>query len=124
MDNFSETKPTAPDGESENESLSTAVKVENSDQENGYKPSSETVSSSENSFPDTESQKNDSASLVAQPDSQLDPFAYLNRSFTSENFKVEIRGLPRFYGFGVSKSVSMSDFAMITIGRGPDCYCV
>lgn len=31
-----------------------------------------------------------------------DPFAYLERgSFTSEKFKIEIRGLPKFYGFNV-----------------------
>lgn len=32
-----------------------------------------------------------------------DPFAYLERSsFTSEKFKIEIRGLPKFYGLNVS----------------------
>lgn len=34
-----------------------------------------------------------------------DPFAYLDRDFTSEKFKVEIRGLPRFYGFGELKKL-------------------
>lgn len=32
-----------------------------------------------------------------------DPFAYVNRtSFTSEKFKIEVRGLPKFYGISVS----------------------
>lgn len=32
-----------------------------------------------------------------------DPFAYLDRNrFTSEKFKIEIRGLPKFYGLNVS----------------------
>jgi hypothetical protein len=30
------------------------------------------------------------------------PYAYIDRAdFTSEKFKIEIRGLPRFYGIGV-----------------------
>jgi tRNA (uracil-5-)-methyltransferase len=30
------------------------------------------------------------------------PYAYLDRAdFTSEKFKIEIRGLPKFYGIGV-----------------------
>lgn len=32
-----------------------------------------------------------------------DSYAYLERnSFSSEKFKIEIRGLPKFYGVGVS----------------------
>lgn len=32
-----------------------------------------------------------------------DPFAYVkNNGFTSEIFKIEVRGLPKFYGIGVS----------------------
>lgn len=35
---------------------------------------------------------------------KLDPFAYLDRDdFTSEKYKVEIRNLPKHYGFAVSK---------------------
>lgn len=30
------------------------------------------------------------------------PYAYLNRDFSSENFKIEIKNLPKFYGFNVS----------------------
>ena len=31
-----------------------------------------------------------------------DPYAYIDRAdFTSEKFKIEIRGLPKFYGIGV-----------------------
>ncbi|KAJ1531985.1 hypothetical protein ONE63_000621 [Megalurothrips usitatus] len=37
--------------------------------------------------------------------SAADPFAYLDRDFTSEKFKVEIRGLPKFYGFGELKKL-------------------
>lgn len=29
-------------------------------------------------------------------------YAYLNRDFSSENFKIEVKNLPRFYGFNVS----------------------
>lgn len=40
-----------------------------------------------------------SESMVKQ-----DPFAYLDRDdFTSEKYKVEIRNLPKHYGFAVSK---------------------
>jgi tRNA (uracil-5-)-methyltransferase len=36
--------------------------------------------------------------------SKHDPYAYIvNNGFTSEKFKIEIRGLPRYYGIGVSK---------------------
>lgn len=36
-------------------------------------------------------------------DKNLDPYAYLSRpEFSSENFKVEIMNLPKFYGAGVS----------------------
>lgn len=31
-----------------------------------------------------------------------DPYAYLNREFSSENFKIEIKNLPKFYGISVS----------------------
>lgn len=29
------------------------------------------------------------------------PYAYLNRDFSSENFKIEVKNMPRFYGFNV-----------------------
>lgn len=52
---------------------------------------------------DPDIEGSDSNSIKKPPDtvSSSDPFAYLDRDFTSEKFKVEIRGLPRFYGFGV-----------------------
>lgn len=35
-----------------------------------------------------------------------DPYAYIEKNgFTSEKFKIEIRGLPKYYGMGVSKKV-------------------
>ena len=35
-------------------------------------------------------------------DAHDDPYAYVDRAdFTSEKFKIEIRGLPKFYGIGV-----------------------
>lgn len=34
--------------------------------------------------------------------SENDAFNYLNRDFTSENFKVEIKHLPKYYGISVS----------------------
>lgn len=34
-----------------------------------------------------------------------DPYAYINKNgFTSEKFKIEIRGLPKFWGVGVSNT--------------------
>lgn len=30
------------------------------------------------------------------------PYAYLNRDFSSENFKIEVKNLPKFYGFNVN----------------------
>lgn len=40
-----------------------------------------------------------------------DPFAYLERSsFTSEKFKIEIRGLPKFYGLNVSNWLTATRF--------------
>lgn len=39
-------------------------------------------------------------------DESSDPYAYTRRDeFTSENFKIEVRGLPRYYPVGVSKSL-------------------
>ena len=40
-------------------------------------------------------------SEVPKSDSSVDPYAYLDRDFTSEKYKVEIRNLPKYYGFGV-----------------------
>lgn len=37
-------------------------------------------------------------------DGKTNPYAYLERDeFTSERFKIEIRGLPKFYGIAVRK---------------------
>lgn len=47
---------------------------------------------------------NDAAKQEAQlTQTNDDPYAYLERgNFTSEKFKIEIRGLPKFYGMRVS----------------------
>lgn len=29
------------------------------------------------------------------------PYAYLDRQFSSENFKIEVKNLPKFYGINV-----------------------
>lgn len=44
--------------------------------------------------------------IPAKDDSNTtDPFAYLERNcFTSEKYKIEVRGLPKFYGVGVSNT--------------------
>lgn len=44
--------------------------------------------------------------IHAKDDSNTtDPFAYLERNcFTSEKYKIEVRGLPKFYGVGVSNT--------------------
>lgn len=44
-----------------------------------------------------------------------DPYAYLQRgSFTSEKFKIEVRGLPKFYGMGVSaQAISNTVYSVI-----------
>lgn len=31
-----------------------------------------------------------------------DPYAYLSRDFSSENFKIEIKNMPKYYGICVS----------------------
>lgn len=30
-----------------------------------------------------------------------DPYAYLERDFSSENFKIEVKNLPKYYGINV-----------------------
>jgi hypothetical protein len=40
---------------------------------------------------------------AAADDKIIDPYAYLNREeFSSERFKIEVKGLPKYYGYGVS----------------------
>lgn len=34
---------------------------------------------------------------------ERNPYAYLERDFTSENYKIEVRGLPKYYGIGEFK---------------------
>ncbi|XP_014274705.1 tRNA (uracil-5-)-methyltransferase homolog A [Halyomorpha halys] len=47
------------------------------------------------------SDSQDSKNVKEEVNNDLDPFAYVvNNGFTSEIFKVEIRGLPRYYGIG------------------------
>lgn len=49
-----------------------------------------------------EEDTNTSSSLLSLDDSN-NPYAYLDRDeFTSEKFKIEIRGLPKYYGISVS----------------------
>lgn len=55
-------------------------------------------SSVHNSQPDSTAQD----SAVSNSDLSVDPYAYLDRDFTSEKYKIEIRGLPKYYGFGVN----------------------
>lgn len=54
-------------------------------------------------------QSNENVEIKAeleQPKNQDDVYDYLNRDgFTSEIFKVEIRGLPKFYGISVRFSL-------------------
>lgn len=33
---------------------------------------------------------------------QNNPYAYLERDFSSENYKIEIKNLPKYYGISVS----------------------
>lgn len=43
------------------------------------------------------------SAVVAADEDKNNPYAYIDRNgFTSEKFKIEIRGLPKFYGIGVS----------------------
>lgn len=39
---------------------------------------------------------------VKDTDSSNDPYAYLERDFSSENFKIKIKNLPKCYGIHVS----------------------
>ncbi len=50
-------------------------------------------------FPDNKPSKD---TTLPKNQSQENPFAYLERvAFTSEKYKIEVRGLPRFYGLNV-----------------------
>lgn len=43
------------------------------------------------------------STVVTTDEDKNNPYAYIDRNgFTSEKFKIEIRGLPKFYGIGVS----------------------
>lgn len=35
---------------------------------------------------------------------EQNPYAYLNRDFSSENFKIEVKNMPKFYGFNVGST--------------------
>jgi hypothetical protein len=55
-------------------------------------------------FRDTETSKPDLQDKNGKDNQPVgdNPYAYLDRAdFTSEKFKIEIRGLPKFYGIGV-----------------------
>lgn len=38
---------------------------------------------------------------IDRSDVQSSPYDYLNRDFSSENFKIEVKNMPKFYGFNV-----------------------
>lgn len=40
-------------------------------------------------------------STVVEESVEQNPYAYLNRDFSSENFKIEVKNMPKFYGFNV-----------------------
>lgn len=53
--------------------------------------------------PESGNQKEQENSENGSGDKNLDPYAYLKRpEFSSENFKIEIMNLPKYYGAGVS----------------------
>lgn len=33
------------------------------------------------------------------------PYAYLERDFSSENYKIEVKNLPKYYGIAVSSAI-------------------
>lgn len=44
--------------------------------------------------------------LTTSMENEKDPYAYLERDdFTSEKYKIEIRGLPKYYGIGEFKKL-------------------
>jgi hypothetical protein len=46
--------------------------------------------------------KTEQSKLGTGDDDNTDPYAYLNRNeFSSENFKIEIKNLPKYFGVGV-----------------------
>lgn len=40
--------------------------------------------------------------IVDEKSKNVDPYAYLDKDFTSEKFKIEIKNMPKFYGISVS----------------------
>ena len=47
-------------------------------------------------------EETEQSKLVTGDDDNTDPYAYLNRNeFSSENFKIEIKNLPKYFGVGV-----------------------
>lgn len=49
---------------------------------------------------ESESCKSEDTTVVEKSIEQS-PYAYLNRDFSSENFKIEVKNMPKFYGFNV-----------------------
>ncbi|XP_066257719.1 tRNA (uracil-5-)-methyltransferase homolog A [Euwallacea similis] len=43
--------------------------------------------------------------IHGSPKQEDNPYAYLDRAFSSENFKIEIKNLPKFYGIGEFKKL-------------------
>jgi tRNA (uracil-5-)-methyltransferase len=47
-------------------------------------------------------EETEQSKLVTEEEDKTDPYAYLNRNeFSSENFKIEIKNLPKYFGVGV-----------------------
>ncbi|KAL7303123.1 hypothetical protein TKK_0004334 [Trichogramma kaykai] len=70
-----------------------SISMEVADQAINDQPKSENVDKTSNE----EQSKSDNVALETD---QKDLYAYLDHDFTTERFKLEVRGLPKFYGFG------------------------
>lgn len=44
-----------------------------------------------------------------------DPYAYLDRQFSSENFKIEVKNLPKFYGINVRNDLGVDTVYFINL---------
>lgn len=86
-----------------------AQPVENKEAENVKEETCEAGGLAENKVSDTiEENVTKNAEKETVPAEESDVYAYTRREeFTSENFKIELRGLPRYYHVGVRKSVHL-----------------
>lgn len=91
------------------ESKPVGLKLEesSSDQNAESNSTEQSECATETSVPvsDFQTSEDGNSSKTIESASSVDPFAYLDRDFTSEKYKVEIRNLPRFYGFGELKKL-------------------